>query len=362
MHRIIGSVVASVAFALASSCIVQDGPGPGPGGSCDSACYKVYNQCGLTLKTAGGGSLDYNGCLSTCASTGNPSGVDACVASRSCGDGTGIASCFNQTQPTGCDSACSKVYDQCGLTLKTSGGSLSKSECLSTCQSLGSSTVSSCVSGKSCSDGTGIAACFNSGPQPSSCDNSCAKVYDTCGLTLKSASGASLSKSECVSACKSKGPSSVESCMSGLQCSEGTAIAACFSTGPTPSSCSASCGKIYDQCGLTLQSATGPVSKQHCIDMCNKDDAKSQKIACVESKSCSDNKGIVDCLSPPAIDDCDSACADVYLWCELVINVSGKQLTESECVDWCKGSPTGNVWSCVKDAACDNAKLGVCFQ
>ena len=209
-------------------------------------------------------------------------------------------------------------------------------------------------------------------PGPSSsgyCNDACSKVYNQCGLELKTSTGAGLTFGQCLSTCESTGhPASVSSCVAPLSCSNGVGIAACFNatTPPPPAStCTDSCAMIYDTCQLTLQSTTGPISKAHCIGLCEDDDAKSQKISCVLSKTCADGQGIANCINAgtePPIDDCPSACSEVYNWCELVINVGGVDLTEDECVSHCNAVTGGTIWGCVDTANCDGTALGACFQ
>lgn len=204
-------------------------------------------------------------------------------------------------------------------------------------------------------------------PSSGYCNNACSKVYNQCGLELKTSSGSALTFGQCLSTCEASGnPASVDACVASYPCSAGTSIASCFnaSTPPPTYTCSDSCSKIYDTCGLTLQGPSGPISKSHCIGLCQTDDSRDAKNACVASKSCSDNTGIVACINSgsPVVNDCDSACAEVYNYCQLVVSVGGSDLTESGCVSYCQSATGGSVYSCVESANCSPTALDGCFQ
>jgi len=211
-------------------------------------------------------------------------------------------------------------------------------------------------------------ACFEEGPPSGSgyCNSACSKIYNQCGGELQSLSGTPLTFGQCLTTCESTGnPAAVDACVASLSCSNGTGLADCFNAMTPTATCATSCAKIYDECGLALQGPSGKtLSEAHCVDLCEDDDNKTSKISCVLSKSCADGQGIADCINngtEPPIDDCPSACSEVYNWCELVLNVGGADLTEDECVSHCNAVTGGTVWGCIDTANCDPVALGACF-
>lgn len=129
------------------------------------------------------------------------------------------------TKATDCEDACDYIYGGCQVALLDGNGNqLTLGQCIASCSSLGQANMSGCVRSNACDTNT-IVACFQA--PGNDCDNACAVVYGTCGITLLDVNSNQMSEGQCASACDALGRSNMEACVTAAQC-DSTAVVSCF--------------------------------------------------------------------------------------------------------------------------------------
>ncbi|NLH49702.1 MAG: PKD domain-containing protein [Myxococcales bacterium] len=119
-------------------------PGPLPGGDCQAAANRLYNQCSLSYEVDG---LDLTGAdfLTSCENNEIPQCVHTCNdVSSSCND---LAGCIGFCTDQWCAMDFDYLYDTCGLAVTLEAGSpLSKDNATALCEAVGySSTAMKCI-------------------------------------------------------------------------------------------------------------------------------------------------------------------------------------------------------------------------
>lgn len=236
--------------------------------------------------------------------TSGPIRPETC-GNRICTSGETCSNCPEDCGvcPSGdpCTSSCSYIYDTCQLQLVWAGsGAMSKSGCISTCNSdQDRVSKSNCVMNSGCTSST-IQTCISGGtpPPPDPCQSSCNKIYDQCGLKLVNSSGADMSKAECLSYCNADQDKVAKSnCVNSKSCSDTQGITACITGGAPGGDCASACSQIYDSCKLVLQNSSGQdISEAQCVTECQNAPHASQVPSCVNAAKCN-SSSIVACFN-----------------------------------------------------------------
>jgi hypothetical protein len=151
------------------------------------------------------------------------------------------------------------------------------------------------------------------------CERACGRIYDTCHLSLGTASGA-LSRSQCVDQCRAGGIDGYELCLSEVACSR-DAVVGCFQSvpirpGATPMgdasapqdasspmmmdasappppppppmySCATACNQIYNVCQARISQNGTTLSQSGCEQLCAMDARYRNNVACLSTMQCS---------------------------------------------------------------------------
>ncbi|MDP3277394.1 MAG: hypothetical protein Q8Q09_19560 [Deltaproteobacteria bacterium] len=167
------------------------------------------------------------------------------------------------------------------------------------------------------------------------CERACARIYDTCHLSLGTSSGA-LSRSQCVEQCRAGGIDGYEACLSEVSCNR-DAVAGCFlsvpvrPTNPPPSTLDAGVdsGSPSDGGFSILDSGTPPPPPP----------------------------------PPPAAYNCATACAHIYTVCNARLSSNGSTLTQAQCETMCAGdSRYSNNVECLSTMTCGAAEFSACLS
>lgn len=123
---------------------------------------------------------------------------------------------------TGCTTACSHVYDTCGLSINDSSGSaMTGAECLSACAST-DSTVIDCLSDVEC-DGESVLSCIETGSASGDSDTEYIGGGGVTDDEGEEVSGACVQITDCNSCisncrCRYEGTAAVSTCCTGCGC------------------------------------------------------------------------------------------------------------------------------------------------
>jgi|LNFM01.1.fsa_nt_gb hypothetical protein len=165
------------------------------------------------------------------------------------------------------------------------------------------------------------------------CDRACGRIYDSCRMSLGTASGA-LSRSQCIQQCRAGAIDGFEHCLSEVACSR-DAITGCFlsvpirpgetdagappppppprdsgvmpidaggPSGPMDSgvaappppppppppthTCATACNHIYNTCGARISSGGSPLSQSGCESLCAMDSRYRNNVSCLSTMEC----------------------------------------------------------------------------
>lgn len=127
-------------------------------------------------------------------------------------------------------------------------------------------------------------------------------------------------------------------CQNPNDCASGACLqVSCVGSGATPTVCG----------GAPCQASC--VGDQVCVQVAGTGDAY-----CVPNSVCTGGGGNT---------DCDNACAYIYGTCQLtLVDTTGAQITEGECVQACANLGRVNMEACVQAAQCDENATVACFQ
>jgi hypothetical protein len=153
------------------------------------------------------------------------------------------------------------------------------------------------------------------------CERACGRIYDTCHLSLGTASGA-LSRSQCVDQCRAGSIDGFEMCLSEVACSR-DAVVGCFQSVPirpgtspmgadasaplnasTPVmdagasnppppppppayTCATACNQIYNVCNARISQNGTTLTQSGCEQLCATDARYSNNVACLSTMQCS---------------------------------------------------------------------------